>query len=138
MFLSHNIALARSLDLALFDTVLDSAPDICSRSLILMPFPLVLLVCIFLTTCLQYWLGLLIFSESSRCSICHVSADRYGDHHVGCGGNGDRIFHHDSICDAVFSTAQSAALEPQKEFASLISGRQNHPADVFLPHWGRG
>ena len=31
-------------------------------------------------------------------------------HHVGCGGNGDRIFRHNSIRDAVFSAAQSAAL----------------------------
>ena len=57
---------------------------------------------------------------------------------MGCGGNGDRIFRHDSIRDAIFSAAQSAALAPRKEFPSLISGCQNRPADVFLPHWDRG
>jgi hypothetical protein len=57
---------------------------------------------------------------------------------VGCGRNGDRIFRHDSIRDAIFSAAQSAALAPQKEFPSLIPGCHNQLADVFLPHWDRG
>ena len=146
-------ALSKLLDLALFDTVLDSAHDIRSRALALScsiphagdwlnAIPSRALGLHFLDreycVCLQYWLGLPIFSESSRCSICHVSADRYGDHHVGCGSNGDRIFRHDSIRDAVFSAAQSAALAPRKEFPSLIPGHQNRPADVFLPHWDRG
>ena len=73
-----------------------------------------------------------------QCSICYRAADSFGDHHVGCGGNGDRIFRHDSIRDAIFSAAQSAALAPRKEFPSLISGCQNRPADVFLRHWDRG
>ena len=88
--------------------------------------------------CLQYWLGLQIYSGNSKCSICHVAADPFGDHHVGCGGNGDRIFRHDSIRDAIFSAAQTAALAPRKEFPSLIPGCHNRPADVFLPHWDRG
>ena len=74
----------------------------------------------------------------STVEICHVAADSFGDHHVGCGGNGDRIFRHDSIRDAIFSAAQSAALAPRKEFPSLIPGCHNRPADVFLPHWDRG
>ena len=57
---------------------------------------------------------------------------------MGCGRNGDRIFRHDSIRDAIFSAAQSAALAPRKEFPSLIPGCHNRPADVFLPHWDRG
>ena len=34
---------------------------------------------------------------------------------VGCGGNGDRIHRHDSVRDALFSAAQTAALAPRKE-----------------------
>ena len=64
--------------------------------------------------------------------------DPFGDHHVGCGGNNDRISRHDSIRDAVFSAAQSAALAPRKEVPCLIPDRQSRPADVFLPHWKRG
>ena len=55
----------------------------------------------------------------------------YGDHRVGCGGNGDRIHRHDSIRD----TAQSAALAPRKEVPSLIP---ECSSDVFLPIWDRG
>ena len=146
-------ALSKSVDLALFDTLLDSAPDSRSRALTLscsIPhagdwlnvIPSRALGLHFLDrefrVCLQYWLDLPIFSETSKCSICHVAADLFGDHHVGCGGNGDRIFRHDSIRDAIFSAAQSAALAPRKEFPSLIPGCQSRPADVFLPHWDRG
>ena len=45
-----------------------------------------------------------------------------GDHHVGCGGNGDRIHKHDSLRDVLFSAAQSAALAPRKEVPPLIPG----------------
>ena len=56
----------------------------------------------------------------------------FGDHHVGCGGNADRIFRHNSIRDVVFSATQTAALAPRKEVPSLIPGSQSCPADVFL------
>ena len=42
--------------------------------------------------CLCYWLGLGMFAAGSICLICQGAADPYGVHHVGCGGNGDRIF----------------------------------------------
>ena len=57
---------------------------------------------------------------------------------MGCGGNADRIFRHNSLRDAVFSAAQSAALAPRKEVPSLIPGTHNRPADVYLPCWKRG
>ena len=50
----------------------------------------------------------------------------------------DRIFWHNSLRDAVFSAAQTAALAPRKEVPSLILGSQNRPADVFLPCWKGG
>ena len=85
-----------------------------------------------------YWLGLNIFNHQSNCSICHTTADSFGDYQVGCSGNGDRIFRHNSIRDAIISAAQSAALVPRKVFPSLIPDRQCRPADIFLPHWDRG
>ena len=67
------------------------------------------------------------------CFICHVATDQLDDHHVGYGGNSDWIFGHDSICSAVLSAAQSAALAPQKESpSSLIPGHNNCLANVFL------
>ena len=73
--------------------------------------------------------------EVARCRICHAVADPFGDHQVGCGGNGDRIHRHDSIRDAVFSAAQSAA---RREVPSLIPDTRSRPADIFLPNWKRG
>ena len=88
--------------------------------------------------CLQCWLGLPMFEEGTRCLVCKSLADPFGDHHVGCGGNGDCIHHHNSIRDAIFSTAQSAALAPRKEFPSLVPGSPSRLADIFLPNWERG
>ena len=62
----------------------------------------------------------------------------FGDHQVGCGGNGDRIHRQDAIRDALFSAAQAAALAPRKEVPSLIPGTRSRPADIFLPNWCRG
>ena len=72
--------------------------------------------------------------------ICNKSdaADSLGDHQVGCGGNGDRIYHHDALRHALFSAAQSAALGPRKEVRALIAGSCSRPGDIFLPHWCGG
>ena len=88
--------------------------------------------------CLQYWLGLRMSEDGATCPVCQGAADAYGDHQVGCGGNGDRIHRHDSIRDAVYSAAQSAALAPRKEAPSVIPGSSSRPADVYLPNWKRG
>ena len=76
--------------------------------------------------------------EGALCPICLGASDAFGDHQVGCGGNGDRIHRHDSIRDALFSAAQTAALAPRKEAPSLIPGSSSRPADVYLPNWKRG
>ena len=79
-----------------------------------------------------------MFEDGALCPICQRVADALGDHHVGCGGNGDRILRHGSIHDALFSAAQSAALAPRKEAPSLIPGSRSRPADVYHPYWVRG
>ncbi len=88
--------------------------------------------------CLQYWLGLRMMEEGTRCSVCQAVADPFGDHQIGCGGNGDRIHRHDSLRDALYSAAQSAALAPRREVPSLIPESRSRPADIFLPNWKRG
>ena len=90
--------------------------------------------------CLAYWLGLQIGAEELRCPVCTCEgvADPFGDHHVGCGGNGDRIHRLDSLRDITFSATQSATLAPRKEVPSLILGSCSRPADIFLPNWCRG
>ena len=87
--------------------------------------------------CLGYWLGLRLLDHATPCPCCSSGkpADPMGDHHVGCGSH---IHRHDSLRDAVFAAAQSAALAPWKEVPALIPGSASRPADVFLPNWDMG
>ena len=62
----------------------------------------------------------------------------FGDHQVGCGGNGDRISRHNAVRDVIFAAAQSTALGPSKEVLGLVPSSLARPADVFLPHWYLG
>ena len=87
---------------------------------------------------LRYWLGVPLHNSPYPCPECHGTADIFGDHQVGCGGNGDRISRHNSIRDVVFTAAQSAALAPSKETLGLAPGSLSRPADVFLPSWSCG
>ena len=146
-------SLSHSIDEASLNLLLSSAPD--SRSLALAhscalpqagdwlnavpssPLGLHLMDREF-RVCLQYWLGVPIFEEGVRCGVCLSTADSFGDHQVGCGGNGDRILRHNSIRDAIFNSACSAALAPRREVPSLIPGSQSRPADIYLPNWERG
>ena len=147
--------LSHFIDEASFNQLLTTAPDTRSRALALstaLPHAGDWLNIIPSTTldlhlldrefrlCLamDYWLGLQMTKEGALCPICQGVADAFGDHQVGCGGNGDRIHRHDSIRDALFSAAQSAALAPRKEFPSLIPGFSSRPADVYLPNWKNG
>ena len=145
--------LSHCIDDASFNQLLATAPDTRSRALALsttLPHAGDWLNVIPSTTlglhlldrefrlCLDYWLGLQITKEVALCPICHEVADAFGDHQVGCWGNGDRIHRHDSIRDALFSAAQSAALVPQKEVPFLIPGSSSRPAEVYLPNWKRG
>ena len=82
--------------------------------------------------CLCYWLGVPFHNSQYTCPECRSSADIFGDHQVGCGGNGDRISRHNVVRDVLFSAAQSAALAPTKADSSM------RPADVLLPNWSRG
>ena len=146
-------ALSRAIDEATFDHLLASAADTRTKALVLSTsiphagdwinvIPSQDLGLHFLDLefrgCLQYWLGLLMIEEGHRCPFCQSPANRFGDHQVGCGGNGDRIHRQDSLRDALFSAAQSAALAPRKEMPSLVPGSASRPADVFLPTWERG
>ena len=148
---SHSIS--RVVNDACFTALLDSASDVRSRALAvssaiphagdwlnIVPsssLGLHLLDCEF-RPCLRYWLGLRMFEDGTQCPVCHVAANPFEDHHVGCGGNGDRIFRHNALRDAGFSAAQSAALVPRREVPSLIPISRSRPADIFLPSWVRG
>ena len=87
---------------------------------------------------LRYWLGVPLHNCPYPCPECRGTADIFGDHQVGCGGNGDRISRHNNIRDVVFTAAQSAAFAPSKETPGLVIGSLSRPADVFLPSWSCG
>ena len=86
--------------------------------------------------CLRYWLGVPLHSSSYPCPECRL--DAYGDHQVGCGGNGDRIARHNAVRDVIHAAAQSAALAPSKETPGLVPGSQARPGDIFIPCWSLG
>ena len=88
--------------------------------------------------CLQYWLGVPHHSTSYSCPECRSTADPYGDHQVGCGGNGDRIARHNAIRDILFHAARSAALAPTREAPSVVPDSHSRPADILLPTWSCG
>ena len=77
-------------------------------------------------------------SNPYPCPECSANADPFGDHQVGCGGNGDRISRHNAVRDVIFAAAQSAALGPSKEVLGLVPSSLARPAVVFLPHWYLG
>ena len=79
-----------------------------------------------------------MFSVDYPCPFCKSFCDPYDDHQIECGGNKDLIHQHDSIRDALFSSAQSAALCPRKEIPSLIPGSKCRPADIYMPYWTHG
>ena len=86
--------------------------------------------------CLRYWLGMPLHSSPYSCPACLGTADPFGDHQVGCGGNGDRITRHNAIRDVVFNAAQSAALAPTKR-SQIFSASLSRPADILLPTWSQ-
>ena len=89
-------------------------------------------------TCLPYWLGVPLHSGPYPCPECCATADEFGDHQVGCGGNGDRISRHNAVRDVLFTAAQSAALAPTREASGVAPNSHSRPADIFLPTWHHG
>jgi hypothetical protein len=64
----------------------------------------------------QYRLGLAVYPQEGPCSFCNKPSDMFGDHAISaCGHSGDRTRRHDSLRDALYSTAQATMLAPKKE-----------------------
>ena len=89
-------------------------------------------------SCLRYWLGVPLHSAPYSCPECRATADEFGDHQVGCGGNGDRISRHNALRDVLYSAAQSAALAPTREAIGVVPNSHSRPADILLPTWRHG
>ena len=85
-------------------------------------------------SCLCYWLGVPLHNSQLRCPECNATADLFRNHHVGCGGYGDRGARHNAIRDIIYTAAQSANLAPTREAGHLVSYSAAHPADALLPN----
>ena len=86
----------------------------------------------------KYRLGCYVYDREGPCPACLRPSDRFGDHSMCCGSQGERISRHNHLRDALFSTAAAAALSPVKESRFLLPGADRRPADVLIPNWSRG
>ena len=83
--------------------------------------------------CLQYWLGTPMFPSEYQCPLCSGMCDVYGDHHVECGGNKDRIHRHDMIRDVV-STSQGYTIGVGEDRKQRAHSQRCHKAGIsFVP-----
>ena len=58
--------------------------------------------------------------------------DPFGDHHLSCRGQYDKITRHNALRDVILSAARLAALSPQLEAPLLLANSLARPADIFL------
>ena len=61
--------------------------------------------------------------EDSWCPKCDAVLDRFGHHAAVCVAGGERTLRHNLVRDLVFSWAQRAGLNPERERAGLLLGR---------------
>ena len=79
-----------------------------------------------------------VYQTAGPCTACGEESDEFGDHAVGCGKEGERVYRHNVLRDALHETAKQASLAPAKEQSALIPGSQARPADVYIPGWANG
>ena len=90
------------------------------------------------TAAVKYRLGIPVYPSADPCIACGEDSDKFGDHAIGCGKEGERIYRHNVIRDAIYETAKQASLAPAKEQSALLPGSQAKPADVYIPGWANG
>ena len=90
------------------------------------------------TAAVKYRLGIAVYPYDEPCIACGEGSDKFGDHSIGCGKEGERIYRHNVIRDAIYETAKQASLAPAKEQSALLPGSQAKPADVYIPGWANG
>ena len=71
-----------------------------------------------------------MYDSSGECIACGQSSDEFGDHSIGCSSEGERIYRHNTLRDAIYMTAKQASLSPAKEQSALLPGSAEKPADV--------
>ena len=85
------------------------------------------------TVAVKYRLGIRVFPTEGPCVACGQESDVYGDHTIGCSYEGERIYRHNVLRNALYDTCKQASLAPAKEQSALIPGSQARPADIYLP-----
>ena len=79
-----------------------------------------------------------VYPSVESCIACGLESDEYGVHSIGCSSEGERIFRHNTIRDALHTTAKQASLAQAKELADLLPGSAEKPADLYIPGWANG
>ena len=126
---AREVARLNSLGLPYAGAWLEAVP-ITALGLYLLPSEFVLSV--------RYRLGCPVYEKDGPCPACHRHSDALGDHAMCCAHQGERISRHNSLRDAIHSTAAAAALNPIKEGKYLLPGNNRRPADVYIAGWAAG
>ena len=89
-------------------------------------------------TSVRYRLGCQVYPADGTCPACKLDSDKFGDHAISCGSDGERIARHNTLRNALYSTARTGCLAPVNEASALIPVSRSRPADVLLPNWTAG
>ena len=65
-------------------------------------------------------------------------ADKFWDHQVGCGGNTNKLMHHNVVRVTLFDVALSVALALTREGPGVVANSQARLADILSPTWRCG
>ena len=76
---------------------------------------------------IMYRLGIPVYPAEGPCPACHSLSDKFGDHAISCGTQGERIARHNSLRDALFQVT------PEFPLPKLICNRTNmHNLRILL------
>ena len=84
----------------------------------------------------RYWLGTPLLKDGSttKCPLCGLVVDPFGDHFTNCKNNGISK-RHNALRDAWSSLLSSSAIPHVRE---AVSGSGHRPADILLLNWDKG
>ena len=74
----------------------------------------------------KYRLGVRVYPEAGPCIACGEDSDKYGDHAVGYGKEGERIFRHNILRDAIYQMSDSdSEMEVVVQKTTCMHGGEN-------------
>ena len=82
------------------------------------------------TAAVKYRLGIAVYPSDKPCIACGDDRDKFGDHSIGCGKEGERIYRHNVIRDSIYEKAKQAfrsqpyyqGLRPNLQTCTFLAG----------------